>query len=150
MDERDYQAMNKELRKEQPTSPSIEKMELNPMQKLNALQYKYYQGGKWIPKEGDFYTTSRADLELYKVVEVTDTKIKTKYCLPERGDSISEWDKETFLTEGFGVNRVYVPEWIFAIKANNSLDELEKLLQNCGRTSISVRSILSKIQALKP
>lgn len=83
-------------------------------QKLNALAYRFYQGGKWIPKSGDFYTTSRADLELYKVVDVTDNKIMTKYCIGS--DVISEWDKGTFLTKGFGINRVYVPDFIFDLK----------------------------------
>lgn len=90
---------------------------LTPIQKLHAVANKYYLGGaKWWPKAGDYYTSCRADLELYQVVEVTDAVVKTKYCNPERGDSISEWDKDKFLTDGFGTNRVHVPDWVFRIK----------------------------------
>lgn len=87
---------------------------LTENQKLHALAYKYYQGAKWDPKKGDYYTTSRADLELYRIVDITDTKILTQYTTGS--DAISEWDKDGFLTEGFGVNRVYVPDFIFRLK----------------------------------
>lgn len=86
---------------------------LTENQKLNALAFKYYQGAKWEPKAGDYYTTSRSDLELYQVVEVTEDKVKTKYLTPD--SSISEWDKAGFLTEGFGVNRVWVPDWVLSL-----------------------------------
>lgn len=86
---------------------------LTEKQKLNALAFKYYQGQKWEPKAGDYYTTSRADLELYQVVEVTEDKVKTKYLIPD--SPISEWDKSGFLTEGFGVNRVWVPDWVLSM-----------------------------------
>lgn len=84
---------------------------LTPMQKLHAMAYKYYSGIKWEPKKGDYYTTSRADLELYQVVDVTETKVMTKYLVGS--DTISEWDKDRFTTEGFGVNRVHVPVFCF-------------------------------------
>lgn len=78
-------------------------------QKLDALAYKYYNGGvKWEPKTGDYYTTSRADLELYQIVEANEKEIKTKYCDPKRGDTVSSWVTEDFL-KGFGESRVYVP-----------------------------------------
>lgn len=87
---------------------------LTPTQKIHAFAYKFYNGGqKWNPKSGDYYTTTRADLELYQVVEVTETKIKTTYLTPN--STITEWDKDTFLTEGFGVNRMFVPDWVFKI-----------------------------------
>lgn len=92
------------------TSPT----KLTENQKLHALAYKYYQGGKWEPKKGDYYTTSRADLELYQVVDVTETKVLTRYLVGS--DTTSEWDKDGFLTEGFGVNRVWVPHFIFNLK----------------------------------
>jgi len=86
---------------------------LTEMQKLHALAYKYYQGQKWEPNKGDYYTTSRADLELYQVVDVTDTKVITRYLVGS--DNVSEWDKSGFTTEGFGVNRVWVPDFIFKL-----------------------------------
>ena len=92
---------------------SISPTKLTEMQKLHALAYKYYQGQKWEPKKGDYYTTSRADLELYQVVDVTDTKVVTRYLVGS--DNVSEWDKNGFLTEGFGVNRVWVPHFIFKL-----------------------------------
>lgn len=87
---------------------------LTETQKLHALAFKYYQGVKWEPKKGDYYTTSRADLELYQIVDVTETKIMTRYLVGS--DTISEWDKEAFLTQGFGINRVWVPDFIFKLK----------------------------------
>lgn len=89
------------------------KNKLTESQKLQALAYKYYNGGIWEPKAGDYYTTSRADLELYQVVEVTDTIVRTTYLTPD--SDISEWKKDGFTTEGFGVNRVWVPNWVFDI-----------------------------------
>lgn len=84
--------------------------------KLQALSHKYYSGIKWEPKAGDYYTSSRADLELYQVVEVTDNKVKTTYLNGDK--NVSEWDKDGFTKEGFGVNRVYVPEFVFGMTNN--------------------------------
>ena len=85
-------------------------MILTPKQKMEALAYRFYQGGTWVPKAGDFYTTSRADLEVYQVVSVDGGKVRTRYT--DGGtDAIAEWDGVGFLTEGFGPKRVYVPEW---------------------------------------
>lgn len=84
---------------------------LSPMQKLHALAAKYYQNSVWVPKAGDCYTTSRADLELYNVVDVRDGKIFTEYAT--RPGELSEWEAEGFTTEGFGPRRVYVPDWVF-------------------------------------
>lgn len=80
-------------------------------QKLNALAFKYYQGAKWEPKTGDYYTTSRNDLELYQIVEANEKVVRTRYCDPQRGDAITDWPTERFLLD-FGVNRVFVPDWI--------------------------------------
>jgi hypothetical protein len=84
--------------------------------KLQAMAHKYYSGIKWEPKAGDYYTSSRADLELYKVIEVTDTKVKTVYVKPD--SEIAEWDKDGFTNEGFGLNRVYVPDFVFRLQNN--------------------------------
>lgn len=83
---------------------------LTYQQKLDALSYRFYQGGAWTPKAGDFYTTSRADLELYQVVSVENGVVRTRYT--EGSDTISEWPEAGFLTEGFGPRRVFVPAWV--------------------------------------
>jgi hypothetical protein len=83
---------------------------LTYQQKLDALSYRFYQGGVWTPKAGDFYTTSRADLELYQVVSVEGGVVRTRFT--EGTDAISEWPEAGFLTEGFGPRRVFVPEWV--------------------------------------
>ena len=79
-------------------------------QKLDALSYRFYQSGQWTPKAGDFYTTSRADLELYQVVSVENGVVRTRFT--EGSDTISEWPEDGFLTEDFGPRRVFVPDWI--------------------------------------
>ena len=86
---------------------------LTERQKLLAMAHKYYNHQEWIPQKGDYYTSSRADLELYQVVDVTDTKVCTIYV--NGSGTVSEWDKETFLTEGFGINRVHVPKFVFTV-----------------------------------
>ena len=87
---------------------------LTHQQKLDALAYRFYQGAAWDPKAGDFYTTSRADLELYQVVSVEGGVVRTRFT--EGSDAISEWPAEEFLTAGFGPKRVFVPEWITCAK----------------------------------
>lgn len=88
-------------------------IELTAQQKLHALAYRFYQGGKWEPKPGDYYTTSRADLELYQVIDVRDGKVFTRYCDPQRGSHITDWPAEEFLSpETFGRARVWVPGWV--------------------------------------
>jgi len=84
---------------------------LTPWQKLQALAMRFYSRMEWpLPVlPGQYYTTSRADLELYQVVDVKDGKIYTRYCDPERGGSISIWSEEEFLSpETFGYPRVWV------------------------------------------
>lgn len=88
---------------------------LTYQQKLDALSYRFYQGGAWTPKAGDFYTTSRADLELYQVVSVEGGVVRTRFT--EGSDAISEWPEAGFLTEGFGPRRVFVPEWVICAPA---------------------------------
>ena len=87
---------------------------LTPMQKLEAIAFKYYQGHGWQPSTGDYYTSSRADLELYRVVSVNKDKVHTIYCNKEC--SVAVWDLSTFTSEGFGLNRVHVPLWILGLK----------------------------------
>lgn len=83
---------------------------LTERQKLTALGHRFYSRAEWSPKAGDFYTTSRPDLELYKVVDVRDGVVTTTY-LPEGGET-SEWPEDGFLTDGFGPCRVWVPDFI--------------------------------------
>lgn len=85
---------------------------LTLQQKLDALAYRFYQGAAWEPKAGDFYTTSRADLELYQVVSVENGVVRTRFT--EGSDAITEWPQVEFLTGGFGPKRVFVPEWVIA------------------------------------
>lgn len=93
-------------------------MKLTPMQKLRALSIRFYDGMEWVPTAGDFYTTTRADLELYQIVEIhstTDrnrpaTVVRTRYT--EGSDAISEWPLDGFQTHGFGPFRVWVPHFV--------------------------------------
>lgn len=87
-------------------------MKLTFQQKLDALAYRFYQGAEWRPNAGDYYTTSRADLELYQVVSVDEDVVRTRYT--EGSDAISEWPADDFLTGGFGPKRVFVPDWVLA------------------------------------
>lgn len=100
---------------------------LTYQQKLDALAYRFYQGAQWVPKAGDYYTTSRADLELYQVVSIEDGKIRTRFT--EGTDAISEWPEYGFLTDGFGPKRVFVPPWV--INATPRLDPLTTDLLDC-------------------
>ncbi len=85
-------------------------MKLTYQQKLDALAYRFYQGAEWQPKAGDLYTTSRADLEVYRVVGVEGGMIYTEYT--EDGLGQSAWPASEFLTDGFGPKRVWVPDWV--------------------------------------
>lgn len=84
--------------------------------KLQALSSKYYDFQEWQPKQGDFYTSARNDLELYRIAKIENGKVYTEYYHTEYCDrpngELSEWDLDGFTTEGFGVQRVYVPLWI--------------------------------------
>ena len=86
---------------------------LTERQKLEALAWRFYQDMTWTPAAGDYYTTSRADLELYQVVDVKGGKVFTRYC--EGSVSISEWDADTFTTAGFGTCRVHVPHHVLGL-----------------------------------
>lgn len=91
-------------------------MKLTAEQKLEAMAHRFYQGVEWTPKAGDLYTSARADLEVYRVVEVRDDVIVTEYT--ENGTAPSEWPIHEFLSEGFGPSRVWVPEWIIKAAAS--------------------------------
>ncbi|UTU07788.1 hypothetical protein CcrC1_gp103 [Caulobacter phage C1] len=83
-------------------------------QKLRALENRFYNRATWEPKPGDLYTTSRADLELYEVVDVADGHICTRYRTQPDG-AISRWPAEEFLAEHtFGHARTHVPNWVIA------------------------------------
>lgn len=88
------------------------KTELTLEQKLEALSLKHYQGFAWNPKKGDYYTSSRNDLELYQIVDENETSFFTKYSTDIDGSNLAEWTKEEFLID-FGVNRVFVPDFVF-------------------------------------
>ncbi|MCB5411797.1 hypothetical protein [Pseudogemmobacter faecipullorum] len=85
--------------------------ELTMRQKLAALSLRFYQGMMWEPKPGDYYTTSRADLELYQVVSVEGGKVRTRYC-NGKTQTISEWPEAEFTSGGFGPKRVHVPDFV--------------------------------------
>jgi hypothetical protein len=89
-----------------PTSLTLE-------QKIAALSLKYYDGFMWFPKSGDYYTTSRNDLELYKIEKEDDEFFYTIYCNIE-GCNPSQWKKTEFLKD-FGVFRVFVPDIILSL-----------------------------------
>lgn len=84
---------------------------LTYQQKLEAVALKYYSMYQWQPQAGDYYTTCRADLELYQIVDIKDGKVFTKYMVGS--DVVSEWQEDEFLSDNtFGRNRVHVPSWI--------------------------------------
>jgi hypothetical protein len=85
--------------------------ELTPWQKLSALAMRFYGNTPWTPKPGDYYSTSRADLELYQVVDIKDDKVYTRYCDPQKGNTIADWPVDEFLSpKTFGYARVWVHE----------------------------------------
>lgn len=89
---------------------------LTMKQKLDAVAYRNYQGSLWAPKAGDYYTTYRNDLELYRVADIKDGVVYTEYC--SNPGLYSEWEEATFTTEGFGPKRLYVP--IFILEQSES------------------------------
>lgn len=85
--------------------------DIAPNQKLAALSLKYYQGYDWIPEVGHYFTLSRDDFELFKIISF-DEEIEVFTVANCGNDEIFEVKKDDFLT-GFGENRCWVPEWIF-------------------------------------
>lgn len=86
------------------------KTSLTYQQKLAALSLKYYNGYIWLPKAGDYYTTSRNDLELYKIEKEDEEHFYTIYCNVD-SCKLEPWKKNNFLKE-FGEKRVLVPDFI--------------------------------------
>lgn len=87
---------------------------LTATEKLQALANRFYQGVEWKPKKGDYYTTSRADLELYQIVDEDEENFYTSY-LP-LGGTVTSWPKTEFTTQGFGPKRVWVPDYVLGLK----------------------------------
>lgn len=87
-------------------------MKITPEIKLEAFAAKFYQGMIWEPKKGDYYTTTRADLEVYQIVDVDDKYVYTKYDYDVESSNISKWEKDKFLSEGFGTRRMWIPEYL--------------------------------------
>jgi hypothetical protein len=94
-----------------PKDNDMKPTSLTLNQKLGALAHKYYQHAQWNPKVGDYYTSSRNDLELYQIIDEDDSHFHTIYCSNPEGER-SKWLKEEFTTQGFGLNRVHVPNFI--------------------------------------
>lgn len=87
---------------------------LTEEQKLRALSLKYYDFFPWNPKKGDYYTTSRNDLELYQIVDENETHFFTNYCDEKKTEKPQDWAKEDFLKH-FGERRVFVPDFIMKL-----------------------------------
>lgn len=81
-------------------------------QKLTAMAYRFYQNAKWEPKVGDYYTITRDDNQLCRIVGESETMFWVKLSWPDGQVSVaSEFEKEGFATKDFGLNRIFVPEW---------------------------------------
>jgi hypothetical protein len=88
--------------------------ELTLKQKLEALSYRFYSGQEWKEvKAGQYYTTSRSDLEIYLVVGVDEDTVYTSY-LP-LGGPIAKWPVNDFTQKGFGPKRVLVPNYVLGL-----------------------------------
>lgn len=91
--------------------------QLTERQKLQALADRFYNQSvnSWVPKVGDYYTTPRADLELYYIISEMTDYFFTVYCDTSKyanGIAPAKWHKSEFLV-GFGLNRVEVKPYIF-------------------------------------
>ncbi len=130
-------------------------VDLTYQQKLEALSLRFYQGMLWTPKAGDYYTTSRADLELYRVVAVEGGMVKTQYCDQSKSSAVSSWPEKEFTSEGFGPKRVWVPDFVLSAhppQPSASVVEAMKHLHdiiNCGNCSGSRQSARLALRALK-
>ncbi len=83
-------------------------------QKLETISYNFYGNGRdrWQPKVGDYYTTPRYDLELYRIVEEDENYFYTVYC-KDKTQNKAFWKKEDFLSPlTFGAKRIHVHEYI--------------------------------------
>jgi hypothetical protein len=93
------------------------KTKLTPYQKLQALHDRFYSNMKWEPKKGDYYTTSRNDLELYHIIDEDEEYVYTIYCT-DPNQNRSKWKKSEFTSQGFGPCRVYVHGYIIGTDEN--------------------------------
>lgn len=92
--------------------------ELTKDQKLAAFEAKFYQGREWKPKSGDYYTSTRGDLELYKIVDEDEDHFFTVYCIGgvDENTHREPWKKSEFLSEDtFGRCRMWVPDDILEL-----------------------------------
>ena len=105
----------------QLTAQEAVPVDLTYQQKLEALSLRFYQGMLWTPKAGDYYTTSRADLELYRVVAVEGGMVKTQYCDQSKSSAVSSWPEKEFTSEGFGPKRVWVPDFVLSAVLTETL-----------------------------
>lgn len=91
---------------------------LTPEQKLLAFRNRFYDMQNWEPKAGDYYTSTRDDLELYLIVREDDDFFYTVYAERPHA-SESQWPKQEFTTVGFGPLRMHVPFYVFTIGGPN-------------------------------
>lgn len=100
------------------------KTSLTTTEKLKAFAFTFYHSSihtKWQPKKGDYYTTTREDLELYQIVDEDDEHLYTNY-VNGRSDSPTKWSKKEFLDpNGFGSRRLWIPEWCFESQPHSIL-----------------------------
>lgn len=78
--------------------------------KLEAIASRHYQGIKWQPKVGDWYTIDRNDLELFEIVGETDVE----WLVNPRTEGHSgdlHFEKLGFTDKDFGVHRCKVLDY---------------------------------------
>lgn len=90
---------------------SMKQTKIGKTQKLWAFHMRFYQHYAWEPKVGDYYTIVRADDELFKIIDETDTDFVC--CRMDQPGNDFNFPKQGFTDEGFGPNRLHVPAWIF-------------------------------------
>jgi hypothetical protein len=83
---------------------------LTVMQKLMAFKNAFYTHVVWQPKPGDYYTTTREDMELYMITGIEEGKVYTIYTNPVSAET--SWDQDGFTTKDFGHCRMHVPLWV--------------------------------------
>lgn len=95
----------------------IEKFGITDKQKLEAFAYRFYQYAQWEPKVGDYYTITRSDNQLCRIVGSTNDNFLVELSWPDgQVGNVTEFPKDGFNTKDFGINRMYVPTWIFKVE----------------------------------
>jgi len=84
---------------------------LTCQQKLHCFGLKYFQNYEWKPEIGDYFTTTRADLELFQITRIEERNVfwinaKEPNSLEQRDDLSG------FSCLGQGSIRLYVPDFI--------------------------------------